>query len=553
MNWLKERSGLLILSLCTIAATISGNASEMESVPGEFLVKLKPQYNLSAQEATQNLERLSNQLGVFVSEVVSLHPDSQWVLVKKATVELESYALKQLNENPMVDIAEPNFIYNTVRTPNDPMLGQLWGLINVGQKDSSGKDGLKGTDIGIEKAWDLQTGSKKVVVAVIDTGVDYTIEDLAGNVWINSAEANGKAGEDDDGNGIVDDIYGYNAINNSGDPKDDHGHGSHCSGTIGAKGDDGKGIVGVNWDVQIMGVKFLSASGSGSLANAIKGIDYATKMGANIMSNSWGGGGFSTALKEAIERASAKGILFVAAAGNSSSNNDTTPAYPASYEVPNVMSVAALDNQGAIASFSNYGKRSVHVAAPGVNVLSTTPAGYKSWSGTSMATPHVSGLAALLMAHDASLDAFAIRERIMKTAKPIASLRGKVSTNGLIDAYLALTNQVAPQDPNDPSHWNSVDIVVSSPHPYQSDMTQEWEVNVPGAKEFALYFSKFDTERGFDIVEFYDRAGNLIGNMSGSNDESHSPLLAGDYVKIKFKSDKSVNRYGFDISKANYR
>lgn len=170
-----------------------------------------------------------------------------------------------------------------------------------------------------------------------------------------------------------------------------------------------------------------------------------------------------------------------------------------------------------------------------------------------MATPHVAGLAALLMAHDSSLDAFAVRERIMKTAKPLASLRGKVVTNGLIDAYLALTNQVAPQDPNDPTNWESVEMAVSSPHPYQGNMTQEWEVTVPGAKEFALYFSKFDTERGFDIVELYDRAGTMVGKMSGSNDESHSPLLAGDYVKIKFKSDNSVNRYGFDISKASYR
>jgi len=521
-------------------------AAQPESVPGEYVVKLREP--LSSYKNQMNV--LSEELGSYIKSTI---PDQNIVVIKRPVFEIKSSVIKALAQNPNIEIVEPNYIYRINKTPNDPMLNQLWGMLNVGQADADQQVGVAGTDINAIKAWDVETGSSKTIIAVIDTGVDYTNPDLAPNMWTNAKELKGKKGVDDDGNGVIDDIYGYNTINNSGDPKDDHGHGSHCSGTIGAKGDDGKGIVGVNWNTRIMAIKFLDASGSGTLENAIKGIDYATKMGAKIMSNSWGGGGESQTLKEAIERSNQAGALFLAAAGNESNNNDSRPSYPASYQVPNVVSVAAVDNKGQIASFSNYGKNSVHVAAPGVNIVSTTTAGYEAWSGTSMATPHVSGVAGLIASHEPKLTALEIKNRLITTARPLAGLRGKVRGSGFVDAYAALTNTIPQLDMNDPANWQAMSVSVASPHPYKDKANDTYEVTVPGAKEFALYFPTFETEKGYDTAKFYDAKGNLVGVMSGNNSDSYSPVITGSYVKIVFTSDDSVNQQGFEATKAAWR
>ncbi|KYG60804.1 subtilase [Bdellovibrio bacteriovorus] len=547
MKRLMERaSKAAMVGLLLIGA--NAFAAPAESVPGEYIVKLK-----DSVSAKSSINVLSAQLGSYVKDTI---PGQNIVVIKRPVFEIQSNVVKSLSENPIVDIVEPNYIYRINKTPNDPMLGQLWGLKNSGQQDSERRAGIAGVDIGAEQAWDITTGSKDVVVAVIDTGVDYNHPDLVGNMWTNEAEANGKPGVDDDGNGIVDDIHGANFVNANaptGNPLDDHGHGSHCSGTIGGTGDDGKGIVGVAWNVRIMGIKFLSASGSGSLDGALKGIDYATKMGAKIMSNSWGGGGYSETLKQAIERSNAAGALFVAAAGNESNNNDASPTYPATYDVPNVLSVAAVDNRGQIASFSNYGKTKVHVGAPGVNIVSSITGGkYDSWSGTSMATPHVSGMAVLLASNEPNLTALEMKERIIATSKPIAGLRGK-SKGGMVNAYAMLTNTLPAPDPNDPINWQTVPVNISSAHPYKEKTKEEFEVRVPGAKQIALYFSKFDTERDYDKVEFFDANGKKVADMSGKNDDSFSTTIDGEYVKIVFTSDDSVQRYGFDITKAAYR
>ncbi len=527
-------------------ASAFATAAQPEAVPGEYVVKLREP--LSTYKNQMNV--LSQELGSYIKSSI---PGQNIVVIKRPVFETQASVVKTMTQNPNIEVIEPNYIYHASKTPNDPMLGQLWGLLNVGQTDADKQSGIAGTDIGATSAWDIETGSTNVVIAVIDTGVDYTNPDLAPNMWTNTDELNGKKGVDDDSNGVVDDIYGYNTINNSGDPKDDHGHGSHCSGTIGAKGDDGKGIVGVNWNTRIMAVKFLDANGSGTLENAIKGIDYASKMGAKIMSNSWGGGGESQTLKEAIERSNKAGALFVAAAGNESNNNDANPSYPASYQVPNILSVAAVDNRGQIASFSNYGKNSVHVGAPGVNIVSTTTNGYEAWSGTSMATPHVSGVAGLIASHEPGLSAIEIKNRIITTARPIADLRGKVRGAGFVDAYAALTNTAPQPDANDPANWQAMSVSAATAHPYADKSNETYEVSVPGAKEFSLYFSKFETEKGYDTVQFFDAKGNLAGEMSGNNDDSFSPVITGDYVKIVFKSDDSVSLYGFEVTKAAWR
>ena len=249
------------------------------------------------------------------------------------------------NENPLVEYAEPNYELSVdATTPNDFSFSSLWGLHNVGQNG-----GIADADIDALEAWDIQTGSSDIVVAVIDTGVDYNHVDLAANMWVNEAELNGVNNFDDDNNGYVDDIRGwdfctYGQLRDS-DPMDDYGHGTHCSGTIAAVGNNSIGITGVSWNAKIMPLRFLGSSGSGYTSDAIPAIQYAIDNGAHIMSNSWGGGS-SLALKDAISAADSAGILFIAAAGNDGQNNDQYPHYPSSYDVPNIIAVAATDKYG---------------------------------------------------------------------------------------------------------------------------------------------------------------------------------------------------------------
>lgn len=515
-----------------------------QTIPGEYIVKMKSNEKLKA--AFLNLQSMGEDVRLITEA-------SRTFLVKRSLAEKSSLAIQSLSNHPAVEYVEPNYIWKTVKTPNDPKFENLWGLKNVGQKAGS-KVGKVGIDVNAEDAWNIHTGSEDVVVAVIDTGVDYKHQDLASNMWTNKAELEGEEGVDDDGNGHVDDIYGYDFANDDADPLDDHGHGSHCAGTIGAQGDDGKGIVGVAWDVKIMALKFLTARGSGSTEGAIKAIDYATQMGADIMSNSWGGGAKSKALKEAIERARDKDILFVAAAGNSSADNDKRPHYPSSYETENILAVAAIDNQGQLAPFSCYGRKSVDIAAPGVKIFSSTPGdSYDSWSGTSMATPHVSGVAALLKSHDSNLSAIEIKERLMKTARPLAALRGKMISGGFVNAYYALTDKVAPLDPEDPFNWQKTTDRAQTAHPYENNTEEEFTFHVPGAKEMAVHFLKFETERRYDYVLIRDANGKEVAKLSGNLGESFSPTVKGDTIHLVFKSDKSATRYGFDIGGIAYR
>ncbi len=324
-------------------------------------------------------------------------------------------------------------------SPTIRKLNQLWGMTKIDAPD----------------AWNISTGSRSVVVAVIDTGVDYTDSDLAANIWTNPGEIAGNAA-DDDGNGFANDVHGYDFANNDSDPMDDNGHGTHVAGTIAAVGNNGQGVAGVNWSVSIMPLKFLNSQGTGYLSDAIRAVNYATmertRYGVNVrvMNNSWGGGDFSAAMQSAIQAANDAGILFVAAAGNSGLNNDVNPQYPANYTPPNVISVAASDQNDRLASFSNYGATTVDIAAPGVSIYSTIPGNmYAMYSGTSMATPFVSGVAALAWSIDPNASVADIRNAILKGADPVPALSGKVATGGRLDAYntLRLLDVQLPQGP----------------------------------------------------------------------------------------------------------
>ncbi len=293
---------------------------------------------------------------------------------------------------------------------------------------------------------DRQAGSSSVIVANIDTGVDYNHPDLAANIWTNPGEIPGN-GIDDDGNGYVDDVRGWDFANNDNDPMDDQGHGTHTAGTIAAVGNNATGVTGVAWRAKIMPLKFITASGSGTSLGAAQAILYAASMGAKISSNSWGGGGFSQTIENAINTANQSGMLFVTAAGNANANNDTTVSYPCNSTLPNVLCVAATDHNDQKASFSNYGAVNVDLGAPGVSILSTVPAGtcgmcnssgYRYASGTSMATPHVSGAAALLRAQLPSLTPVAVKNILMQSVDPIAALSGKMVTGGRLNISKAV-------------------------------------------------------------------------------------------------------------------
>jgi subtilisin family serine protease len=349
-------------------------------------------------------------------------------------------ALKALQKNPNVAYAEPDYIQTIdVTIPNDTSFAQLWGMNNTGQTG-----GTVDADIDAPEAWDLTAGSSSVIVAVIDTGVAYTHPDLGANMWVNPGEIAGNA-TDDDSNGYIDDVYGINSITGSGNPMDDNNHGSHCSGTIAGVGNNSLGVAGVCWTARIMALKFLDSGGSGSTSNAIECIEYAINKGAHILSNSWGGSGYTQALKDAIDAAATAGQLFCAAAGNNLANDDVTPFYPASYSSPNIVSVAATDHNDALSIWtpgvtgSHWGPFSVDVAAPGSSILSTiTGDTYASFNGTSMATPHVAGLAALIKSYTFSLNWMQIRDRILSGAEPKAALLGKMQTGARINAYNSL-------------------------------------------------------------------------------------------------------------------
>jgi subtilisin family serine protease len=392
-------------------------------VPGEILVGFHP--------GAKALDRAGARASLNAVKMRAFRSGAEhWRLGAGVGVE---QAIQRLRDNPRVRFAEPNYLLSVDLIPNDPRLGELYGLINTGQSG-----GTPDADIDADMAWGVSTGDHGVIVGVIDTGCDYNHPDLAANIWTNPGEIPGNS-IDDDNNGFVDDVHGYDFYNNDGDPFDDNGHGTHVSGTIGGVGNNGVGVVGVNWNVSIMCIKFLSAGGSGSTAGAISSVDYSVAMGVDLTSNSWGGGGFSQALMDAIAAADANEQLFIAAAGNSNTNNDVTPHYPSSYNVPNIIAVAATDRNDAKASFSSYGATSVDLGAPGVDILSTLPGNsYGTLSGTSMATPHVSGVAALVRSLNPAIPAAQVKQTILNHVDPKPSMAGITVTGGRLNAFFSI-------------------------------------------------------------------------------------------------------------------
>lgn len=326
----------------------------------------------------------------------------------------------------------PDSHYKYASAPNDPMFADQWALNNNGTNG-----GRERADVDALAAWTKTTGSDEVVVAVLDSGVDYTHKDLANNMWQRPASI--KAYTDDE-LGTFNDLRGYNGVDRNADPMDENGHGTHCAGIIGAEGNNGFGVAGINWKVKIMPLKFLGRGGSGTTEDAIEAVNYVIdrkKAGVNvrIISGSFGSNQRSQAFEDVIKAAGDAGILFIAAAGNDGTNNDNLPHYPSNYDLPNVVSVAALDRNDNITSFSNFGSGSVHLAAPGKDILSTwLGGGFRSISGTSMATPYVSGIAALIVSQNQKISVSDLRKKLMSSVDKLDGLNGKVQSGGRICA-----------------------------------------------------------------------------------------------------------------------
>ncbi len=432
--------GLAVFTVLTLLADPAvGAVSRVRRaayVRGEALVCFRP--DVPEKQALAVLERQR-------AVVVKAFPDHHLYCVRLPARVTTPLGVRRFLRERDVAFCHPNYLYHAVASqPDDPFFQYLWGLQNTGQEE-----GTSDADIDASEAWDLTQGSRNVVVAVIDSGVDYAHPDLQANMWTNPGEVPGNR-IDDDGNGYVDDVHGWDALGNDGDPQDDNGHGTHVAGTIGATGDNGLGVTGVNWRVSIVAAKFLDAEGSGTTVDAIECLDYLHRLkdrGVDIIAtnNSWGGvPELDRALRDAVQRSQNRGILFVAAAGNEGRNNDVRPDYPANIDLPNVISVAATDRNDRLADFSNIGAANVDLAAPGVEILSTVPRfvdpglPYRFLSGTSMAAPHVTGAIALLRAHSPSLGHLEIKDRLLTTGDALTNLQGRTVTGRRLNVYNAL-------------------------------------------------------------------------------------------------------------------
>jgi hypothetical protein len=408
-------AAFLVLALAAAAgarpAFAMGADTELarSTVPGELVVGFD-------SDVTRRQERsVVNEAGGTIEHRVD---SIDGALVAAAPQAADDVA-ERLARRRTVRFVEPNFVVKAARMPNDRAFGGQWGLRNVQALP----------------AWDVTTGGP-VTVAVVDTGVAYDHPDLAPNAWSN--EADHADGVDEDGDGFPDDIHGADFFHNDSDPSDDDGHGTHVAGIIGAQGDNSIGVTGVSWDVNLMALKFLDSSGEGDTADAAAAIDYAVDHGARVINASWTGSRFSQALYDAIARAGARGALVVAAAGNDGTDSDAAPQYPAAFDLPNVISVAASDRHDRLLDFSNYGRRSVDLAAPGEEIESTVPyawdrSGYAAMSGTSMAAPFVSGAAALYLSRSPEATATQVRDAILQSVDRRPTLAHTTASGGRLD------------------------------------------------------------------------------------------------------------------------
>jgi len=529
----------------------------VESTPNRLIVRFKEVAGLDVAATVTSLGgTLIEELPLINGAVVEIDPSllpgtelpgtgQDGPLVSTADSEGHSTAAlinlaSSWQSNDLILYAEPDYVLQTQADPvlpNDLNLTALWGMHNVGQTG-----GTVDADIDAPEAWANFTGTTQVVIAGIDTGIDYNHEDLAANMWRNLAELNGTPGVDDDGNGFIDDIYGIDTANDDSDPFDDNGHGTHTAGTFGAVGNNGVGVVGANWDVQIMALKFLGSNGNGSISDAVEAIAYMTMMkteyGVNIVAsnNSWSGGGFSQALEDAIAASNEAGIMFVAAAANFGADNDEFAEYPANFDLDGIISVAATDDNDQLAGFSNFGANTVDLGAPGVFIWSTTTGNtYEYSSGTSMAAPHVTGAVAMLMATNPHASLAEVKNAILSGVDQVESLEDKTVTGGRLN----LANSLALI--GDAGDYYDIEVVAGDV------LTISTATPGDGPLDFVNQLDPF--------VELYDPSGTLIGTDDNSGGDGvnarleHTALTSGTYT-VRVASSSGSGTYVVDIAAA---
>ncbi|MCC6277180.1 MAG: S8 family serine peptidase [Oligoflexia bacterium] len=430
---------------------------------GELIVKLRSQPNgqafhfattrpMSIQAQAAFVQKAQNRKVRSLGNWSGLNMHHMRVEDPQKSVES---AIDELKNLPEVEYAEPNYIVDKLDTGGPQ--SAAYTLTQVLSFIGSMSFGMTAASIQAPNTWPLMAGSNRTIVAIIDTGVDLQHPAFANALWINTGEIAGN-GVDDDGNGYIDDRQGWNFAYNNNNPDDDEGHGTHVAGISLGVTEDIFHPPGVPSDIQIMPLKFLDSTGSGATSDAIKAIYYASNNGAKVLNNSWGGGNYSQALAEAITYAYYKDALFIAAAGNSSNNNDSSPSYPASYKIPNVVAVAATDDYDAMASFSNYGFQSVQLSSPGVGILSTYPGGlYAYLSGTSMAAPFVAGVAGMMRHESGTMNVYQIRQLLLSGVDVLPGLAGRVSTSGRLNVLNAVSlAQTTPVNPYKPEFFLTV-------------------------------------------------------------------------------------------------
>ena len=514
------------------------------AVPGQILVRFRAGSKGRALGRQLVTGKTGRQIPLTVEAIDPTFELVEGLRLVKVDPDDTGNTIEALRARSDVIYAEPNYIRRASVAPNDPRYPELWGLNNTGQKATvGGNPGTAGNDIRAEQAWSITTGNRNVVVGVVDTGIDINHEDLRDNIWTNSAEIPGN-NVDDDGNGFIDDVHGWDFAHNdatvfdyteptyppsenyAGDVDD---HGTHVAGTIGATGNNGTGITGINWQVSLLPLKFLTEDGGGSTSDLLKALSYAKAMrqlwessggtkGANIrvLNNSYGGDEFSQSEQNAIRELSDAGILFVVAAGNEGVSNDQFPAYPSNYTSPNLISVAASGGNGIKANFSNFGEGTVNVTAPGEYILSTLPKNtYDFKSGTSMATPHVSGAAALVCALSPGITMQKLRSVVMYSgyAAPwqFANVL-PISTGRAVDASKALQNINSPTDTTPPGTIANLSAQISDTFPSYS---LSWQAtgddgNVGKVTAYEVRFS----ETSLNDAN-YDLATSLPGPVPG--------------------------------------
>ncbi len=478
--------------------------------PYTILVQTNPNVRVDAAG-------LAAEVGGQVYRTFEIVPGLVQMTIGGMTVEEAIARLSDARYAGIVEFAEPDYIVHHTGFPNDPNFGNLWGMHQASDRD-----------IDAPEAWDVWTGDPNFVVAVIDTSIRTNHPDLAANIWVNPGETAGN-GIDDDGNGYIDDINGWDFYANDNNPSStnnswDYQHGTHTAGTVGAVGNNGVGVTGVNWRCKLMALQFLGPGG-GSISDAIAALNYARNKGVKVSNNSWGGGGFSSSMRTAIENSKSVGHVFVAAAGNAGVNIDNNPFYPAAYDNTNLVSVAATNSADGKPSWSNYGPTRVDLGAPGAGIYSTFNASYAYGDGTSMACPHVAGVVALVYSKNPSLTYGQVIDQVLTTVRPVSSMQGRTVTGGVVNAMDAIGGS-----PNTPPS-----ITIHSPA-YGATF------NVGDPVQFDT--TTLDAEDG-DISHLVTWTSNIDG-LIGVGDFTTSTLSAGThYIDVEVIDSGGLTDYEF--------